>query len=65
MKQDIDIAEDLFDRQGRLDWNALRNMAPELFRKAGQQGSADGGAGGQQGARLGMNEIIRRAAGRG
>lgn len=58
-------AEELFDRQGRPDWNALRNMAPELFRKVGQTGSADGGAGNQQNARMGMNEIIRRAAGRG
>jgi len=59
------LAENMFDRHGRPDWNALKQMAPELFRKTAGSGSADGGAGNQQPARLGMNEIIRRAAGRG
>lgn len=58
------VAENLFDSRGRPDWNTLKAMAPELFRKAGA-GSADGGAGSQQQARLDMNSIIRRAAGRG
>lgn len=57
-------AEDLFDRQGRPDWNALKSAAPELFRRAGA-GSADGGAGNRQMPAVGMNEMIRRAAGRG
>lgn len=57
-------AEDLFDRQGRPDWNALKAAAPELFRRAGA-GSADGGAGNNQTPKVGMNEMIRRAAGRG
>lgn len=57
-------AEELFDRQGRPDWNTLKAMAPELFRRAGA-GSADGGAGNNNPPRVGMNEIIRRAAGRG
>lgn len=58
------LAEDLFDRQGRPDWARLKAAAPELFRRAGS-GSADGGAGNNQTPRFGMNEIIRRAAGRG
>ncbi len=58
------VADDLFDRQGRPDWNALKQAAPELFRKPGP-GSADGGAGQGQRQSVGMNEMIRRAAGRG
>lgn len=57
-------AEDLFDRHGRPDWNALKVTAPELFRKP-TVGSADGGAGTNQGPKLDMNTLIRRAAGRG
>ncbi len=57
-------AEDLFDRHGRPDWNALKATAPELFRKP-TVGSADGGAGTNQGPKLDMNTLIRRAAGRG
>ena len=56
-------AEDLFDRHGRPDWNALKATAPELFRKP-TVGSADGGAGTRQAPQLDMNTIIRRAAGR-
>lgn len=57
-------AEGLFDRQGRPDWNALKATAPELFRRAGA-GSADGGGGNGQRPAATMNDIIRRAAGRG
>lgn len=57
-------AEDLFDRHGRPDWNALKATAPELFRRP-SGGSADGGAGTNQGPKLDMNTLIRRAAGRG
>ena len=56
--------EGLFDRQGRPDWNALKQTAPELFRKPGA-GSVDAGAGNRQPPALDMNSIIRRAAGRG
>ncbi len=58
------VAEQLFDRHGRPDWNALKITAPELFRKP-TVGSADGGAGTNQGPKLDMNTLIRRAAGRG
>jgi len=55
-------AEDLFDRQGRPDWNALKQVAPELFRKPGP-GNSDGGAGNGNQPHPTMNDIIRRAAG--
>lgn len=58
------VADDLFDRHGRPDWNTLKSLAPELFRKPGL-GSADGGAGAQQAPKMDMNALIRRAAGRG
>lgn len=54
--------ENLFDRQGRPDWAAIKSTAPELFRSS--VGSADGGAGGQKRTALDMNAAIRRAAGR-
>lgn len=57
-------AEDAFDKQGRPDWEFLRKSAPELFRRPGV-GSVDGGAGATSPARLDMNTMIRRAAGRG
>ena len=44
--------------------DALKTLAPELFRKAGA-GNADGGAGNGHAPALTMNDIIRRAAGRG
>lgn len=58
------VAEDLFTRSGQVDWQTLKGIAPELFRKPGP-GSADGGAGVNQPPRFDMNTIIRRAAGRG
>lgn len=58
------LQDELFDRRGRPDWTALKQTAPELFRKPGT-GTVDGGTGGQQSPRMDMNVIIRRAAGRG
>ena len=58
------MAENLFDSRGRPDWNAIKQTAPELFRKPGP-GNADGGAGQGNPPHLTMNDIIRRAAGRG
>lgn len=57
-------ADNLFDSSGRPDWNAIKQMAPELFRKPGP-GNSDGGAGNGNMPHLTMNDIIRRAAGRG
>lgn len=53
-------AEEMFDKRGAPDWNAIKAAAPELFRKAGN-GSADGGAGGGQRHAVDMNEKLRRA----
>lgn len=62
-------AENLFKRDGTPDWAALQQVAPELFRKAGtvNAGTANAGAGtsAPPPAQVGMNEFIRRAAGRG
>jgi len=58
-------AEGLFKKDGSPDWAALQQVAPELFRKAGTV-SANAGAGtATPPAKVGMNEFIRRAAGRG
>lgn len=58
--------EGLFNKQGAPNWEAIKTAAPELFRKAGAQGSADGGAGAGKTAHGGksMNDFIRAAAGR-
>jgi hypothetical protein len=58
------LAENLFDNRGRTDWQTLKTLAPELFRKPGL-GSADGGMGSGQMPKMDMNATIRRAAGRG
>lgn len=58
-------ADDLFDRRGNVDVEALRKTYPELFattqRTAGNAGS---GAGQGKQQTPGMNDMIRRAAGR-
>jgi hypothetical protein len=56
-------ADNLFDRKGQPDWNAIKAAAPELFGKLSANGNA--GAGTQDPpAKTGMNEFIRRSAGR-
>lgn len=57
-------AEGLFKRDGSPDWAALQGMAPELFRKAGTA-NAGAGTSAPPPAKTGMNDFIRRAAGRG
>lgn len=57
-------AEDLFDKRGRIDWEALKASAPELFRPRVPQGNAGVGTGGPPPAQKSMNDFIRRAAGR-
>ena len=42
----VATGDELFDRKGNPNWEAIKAAAPELFRKAGV-GSADGGAGGR------------------
>lgn len=56
-------AENLFDRKGQPDWNAIKAAAPELFGKPSAAGNA--GSGTQDPPhKTGMNDFIRRAAGR-
>ena len=55
------LADDLFDKNGKPDWNSIKQTAPELFRKAG---STDGGAGGDTPPVNDINAAIRRATGR-
>lgn len=57
-------AEDLFDKRGRVDWEALKANAPELFRPRVPQGNAGLGTSGPPPAHKSMNDFIRRAAGR-
>lgn len=56
-------ADNLFDRKGMPDWNAIKNAAPELFRKPAAAGNAGAGTG-TTSAALTMDQIIRGAAGR-
>lgn len=60
------MAENLFDRRGNPDWNALKQAAPELFGAAAGATRSNAGAGtsSQPAAGGGMNEFIRKAAGR-
>jgi len=53
-----------FDRRGNVNWESLKKAFPELFRTggSGNAGSGTGGTGTPGGS--GMNEMIRRAAGK-
>jgi len=58
------VAENLFDRRGAPDWDALRKSYPELFGKV--TAPAGGGNGNDNPPRQNsMNDFILRAAGRG
>ena len=56
-------SENLFDRKGQPDWNAIKATAPELFGQAPAAAHAGNGTSNPP-AKSGMNEYIRRAAGR-
>jgi len=58
------VEGDLIDKRGRIDWEALKTSAPELFRPRVPQGNAGAGTGGPPPAQKSMNSFIRRAAGR-
>lgn len=59
------MAEGLFDGRGNPNWAALKQMAPELFTTPGAaRGNAGAGTGQAPQPAGGMNEFIRRAAGR-
>lgn len=55
-------AEGLFDKGGRVDWDALKAAAPELFRPRVPQGNAGVGTGSPPPATNSMNDFIRAAA---
>lgn len=60
-------AEDagLIDKEGSADWKALREQAPELFRKSIAPPAHAGNGAGQNGqGSTDMNSFIRRSAGR-
>jgi hypothetical protein len=56
----------VFDRKGNVDWAALKQRYPELFRQqqATSPGNAGAGTNQQPSGPAGMTQIIRRAAGR-
>lgn len=54
-----------FDKRGNVNWGAIKEAFPELFRKsAPPPGNAGAGTGGQPAGGLDMDQIIRAAAGR-
>lgn len=55
-------ADGLFDKRGRVDWDALKAAAPELFRPRVPQGNAGVGTGSPPPATSSMNDFIRAAA---
>lgn len=58
-------AEGLFDNRGNVNWAALKEAAPELFRRSAPQGNAGAGTGTPPPATRDMNAFIRASAGRG
>lgn len=60
------VAQDLgaIDSKGRVNWETLKEQAPELFQKRAPDGRAGVGTGSPPPARFDMNTLIRRAAGR-
>ena len=57
------LSDNLFDRKGQPDWQSIKQAAPELFGAAGVNANAGNGTQNQP-VKTGMNEFIRRAAGR-
>ena len=57
---------DLFDRRGNVQWDELKQQAPELFRQSQQpaRGNAGAGTAAPPSPAADMNAFIRRAAGR-
>jgi hypothetical protein len=52
------------DAKGRVSWETLKTQFPELFQKRAPDGRAGVGTGTPPPARIDMNAMIRRAAGR-
>lgn len=57
-------AEGLFDRKGFPDWNAIKATAPELFGQLQAKSNAGSGTESPPAKSGGMNDYIRKAAGR-
>jgi hypothetical protein len=57
-------ADELFDRKGNPDWNAIKAAAPELFAKKTSRVNGGAGTGEPPPETASMNNYIRRAAGR-
>ena len=62
----VAVQDDLFDKKGNVNFEALKLKYPELFtgKAPPPKGNAGAGTGSDGRATAGMNEIIRRAAGR-
>jgi hypothetical protein len=57
-------SEGLFDKKGVADWAAIKQSAPELFRKPAAAGNAGAGTGNMPSGAPTMDQIIRGAFGR-
>lgn len=57
------VSEELFDKRGNVNWDALRKEAPELFGKPGDGGAGHGTGGNPPGGKETVDDIIRRQAG--
>lgn len=57
------VSDDLFDRKGLPNWDAIKKEAPELFGKPAANGNAGAGTS-QVTTAQDINDLIRRAAGR-
>jgi hypothetical protein len=64
----VAVQDEMFDRRGQVDFEALKRAYPELFaggKPATPPGNAGAGTGAPPPAKTGMNDFIRAAAGRG
>jgi len=52
------------DSKGRINWDAVKQAAPELFQKRAPDGRAGIGTGSPPVTKIDMNTLLRRAAGR-
>ena len=52
------------DAKGRINWDAVKQAAPELFQKRAPDGRAGVGTGSPPVTKVDMNALIRRASGR-
>lgn len=60
------VAQDLgaIDSKGRVNWETLKQQAPELFQRRAPDGKAGVGTGSPPVTKIDMNSLLRRAAGR-